>query len=66
MALAAAMQRLIDDPDLRARLGAAASERVQRFSASRVVPQFEELYRDVLEIEGPLEARDARSAGGPP
>jgi glycosyltransferase involved in cell wall biosynthesis len=44
-ALRAAMQRLIDEPDLRARLGAAAFERVTRFTADAVMPAYEELYR---------------------
>jgi glycosyltransferase involved in cell wall biosynthesis len=48
VALAAAIQRLLDDAELRERLGAAARTRVERFAAARVVPQFEQLYRDVL------------------
>jgi glycosyltransferase involved in cell wall biosynthesis len=51
-ALAAAMQRLVDDAGLRERLGAAAAERVRQFSAARVIPQFEDLYRDVLQRAG--------------
>jgi glycosyltransferase involved in cell wall biosynthesis len=49
VALAAAMQRLLDDAELRERLGAAARVRIERFQAARVLPQFEQLYRDVLE-----------------
>lgn len=52
-ALAAAMQRLLDDPDLRARLGDAARIRVERFTAARVLPEFEQLYRDVLAAARP-------------
>jgi len=48
-ALLEAIQRVIDDSDLRTRLGTAARERSQQFSAKRVVPQFESLYRAVLE-----------------
>jgi len=62
-ALAAAIQRLLDDPALRVRLGVAAAERVQRFSASRVVPQFEQLYRDVLDAGRARRPRIARSTG---
>lgn len=47
-ALAAAMQRLIDDEALRERIGAAARERVELFAASRVLPRFEALYRELL------------------
>lgn len=42
--LAAAMQRLIADPELRERLGKAASERAKSFSAEAIVPRFERAY----------------------
>lgn len=48
-ALADAMRRLIADPSLAQRLGAAGSERVARFSAATVVPRYEALYRQVAE-----------------
>lgn len=44
-ALREAMRRLIDDPALRNRLGAAAGVRARDFTAAAVVPQFERLYR---------------------
>jgi glycosyltransferase involved in cell wall biosynthesis len=47
-ALAGAMQRLLDDDELRSNLGYAARERVKRFEASRVLPQFEALYRQLV------------------
>ncbi len=47
-ALAAAMRRLIDEPDLRRQMGRLALERVERFRERRVVPQFERVYTDVL------------------
>lgn len=47
-ALAAAMQRLVDDPALRERLGRAAVDAAARFTASAVLPRFEALYREVL------------------
>lgn len=56
--LAAAIQRLVDDPELRERLGAAARERVELFAASRVLPRFEALYREVI-------AGDRSSQEGP-
>jgi glycosyltransferase involved in cell wall biosynthesis len=43
-ALAAAMQRLIGDPDLRERLGATARERAASFSPAAIVPRFEAAY----------------------
>jgi glycosyltransferase involved in cell wall biosynthesis len=47
-ALAAAMQRLVDDVEVRSELGDAARERVRRFAAPVVLPQFEGLYRELL------------------
>ena len=47
-ALAAAIQQLIDDPALRERIGSEARRRVELFAASRVLPRFERLYRDVI------------------
>jgi len=44
-ALVAALQRLGSDPDLCARMGAAASERARQFTDTVVVPQYEDLYR---------------------
>ena len=43
-ALAAALERLLNDPPLRARLGAGAALRAQQFSAEAVVPRFEAAY----------------------
>ena len=43
-ALAAAMARLIDDPQLRERLGRAALARALLFTPERVVPELERLY----------------------
>lgn len=42
--LQAALQRLIGDEDLRARMGEAAGRRALQFSPEAVVPQFEEAY----------------------
>lgn len=62
IALAAAMQRLLDDDRLRTDLGNAARERVQQFTAARVVPQFEALYRHVLSGESAGRGIDANDA----
>jgi glycosyltransferase involved in cell wall biosynthesis len=63
-ALAAAMQRLVDDPADRERLGEAARRRVERFSAASVVPQFEALYREVV-ARWPVRGRAADADGMP-
>jgi glycosyltransferase involved in cell wall biosynthesis len=47
-ALAAAMQRLVDDAATRERLGQAAKQEASRFTASVVLPRFEALYREVV------------------
>lgn len=52
IALAAAMQRLIDHPELRARFGAAGRDRVRLFTADEVVPRYELLYQQILSGEG--------------
>lgn len=50
-ALAAAMQALIDDPERRDALGAAARVRARDFTAEMIVPRFEQAYRDVLAVD---------------
>lgn len=52
-ALAAAMQRLIDEPALREQLGRAAREQVGRFTPERVVGEYEALYRAALASGAP-------------
>ena len=47
-ALAAALQRLAGDPQLRERLGTAARQRAGGFSPAAVVPQFEQAYEVAL------------------
>jgi glycosyltransferase involved in cell wall biosynthesis/GT2 family glycosyltransferase len=49
-ALAAAMARLIDDPELRERLGAEAKRRASRFTREAVVPQLERFYYDTIAV----------------
>jgi glycosyltransferase involved in cell wall biosynthesis len=48
-ALAGAMARLIDDPAARARMGAAARQKVSAFKAATVIPRIEAIYRSLLE-----------------
>ena len=47
-ALGAAIQRLLNDADLRERMGNAAKQRVSRFKATTVVPQIEQVYQELL------------------
>jgi glycosyltransferase involved in cell wall biosynthesis len=52
-ALAAAMRRMITDPDLRARLGPAARRRAQTaFGMSRFVAEYAALYAELAEAKG--------------
>lgn len=48
-ALAAAMEKLIGDPELRERLGARACERARDFTPEVIMPQLERLYYDTVE-----------------
>jgi glycosyltransferase involved in cell wall biosynthesis len=48
-ALREAIQRLLDDPSLRERMGAMAKQRVVKFQARTVVPQIEQVYQEVLQ-----------------
>jgi glycosyltransferase involved in cell wall biosynthesis len=48
-ALRDAMQRLVDDPTLRMRLGAAGRERVEAFTADAVLPRYEAIYRSLID-----------------
>lgn len=51
--IAAACARLLDDDELRARMGPAAAERAERlFSAPRLVSEMEALYRQVMAEAG--------------
>jgi glycosyltransferase involved in cell wall biosynthesis len=47
-ALAAALDGLLDDPEQRKRMGAAARKRTSQFGVQKVVPQIVEVYEDAL------------------
>jgi glycosyltransferase involved in cell wall biosynthesis len=47
-ALAGAMRRLLGDERLRSRLGVSARRRARAFTAGRVVPRIEDVYREVV------------------
>ncbi len=47
-ALAAALRRLADDPDLCARLGDAAVTTAERYTAAAIAPQLRAVYDAVL------------------
>ncbi len=51
-ALTHAMQILIDNPEMRERLGRAARERAKLFTADSAIPRFEQLYADVISKAG--------------
>lgn len=55
-ALAEAIGRLLDDPRLRARMGAAAVETAGRFSITRAVDATQDLYDAVLATRAPAKA----------
>jgi glycosyltransferase involved in cell wall biosynthesis len=46
-ALRHALQRMLDDPTLRRRMGAAGRKRVEQFRGDRVVPRIERVYQQV-------------------
>lgn len=48
LALRQAIQRLIDDKDLRSSLAEGALQRAKQFEAQAVIPRFERLYADLL------------------
>ena len=50
VALAGALERLMDDPALRERLGAAGRERVPMFTAPAVIPRYEAAYERAREL----------------
>ena len=52
-ALRLAIERLINAPDLRARMGQAAKRRVLEFQAQSVVPRIEQAYRQVVGSQEP-------------
>lgn len=64
--LASRLQRLVEDPELRLRMGVAATHRARRYAASSVVPQWEQLYQEVTtgNIAGPRLARSSTDASG--
>ena len=52
-ALGAALQRLVEDKDLRERYGEAARAAAhERFSAASIIPQYERLYGNLLVADG--------------
>jgi glycosyltransferase involved in cell wall biosynthesis len=52
-ALAAAMRRLIVDPELRSRLGAAGARNVRRFEKAAIVAQWDALIREAVTARTP-------------
>lgn len=54
-ALADAMQRLIDDPELRQRMASAALARIHLLQAKTIVPRIEQIYSELLSKTHPAE-----------
>jgi glycosyltransferase involved in cell wall biosynthesis len=50
-ALRGAIQSLLEDPDLRARMGILAKQRASEFQAKSVVSRFEQVYQELLEVD---------------
>lgn len=50
-ALREAIQRLLDNPSLRERMGAMAKQRVVEFQARTVIPRIEQVYQEVLQYD---------------
>jgi hypothetical protein len=46
------MRELIADPERRRRMGLAAQRQVEKLSASRILPRFEDAYRTVIAKAG--------------
>jgi glycosyltransferase involved in cell wall biosynthesis len=66
-ALREAMQRLLDDRALLARLGATSLARVDRLKANAVVTRIEQVYREVLRpATSRAQVAAQQIAGGPP
>lgn len=57
LALRAAIEQLLADPDLRSRMGQAALRKFSEFQVSALVPRFEQVYKDVLQSESRTSAR---------
>ncbi|HEU5098939.1 MAG TPA: glycosyltransferase family 4 protein [Roseiflexaceae bacterium] len=58
-ALTSAMRQLIDDPELRERLGRAAREPAKLFTAGVAVPRFEQTYWQLVEQSRPVNERSS-------
>lgn len=62
-ALAAAMQRLIDDPQLRRRLGSTAARDAERFTEVQQLPRFARLLDTVVKAHGAVRHAPNRRCG---
>jgi glycosyltransferase involved in cell wall biosynthesis len=64
-ALAAAMRRLLEEPDVRNRMSAAALNKVEKFKARSVVPRIENVYATLLHLGADACAADAAPTKAP-
>jgi glycosyltransferase involved in cell wall biosynthesis len=53
-ALRAGIQRLVADPEERARMGRAGHERATKYTADTIVPEIEQIYREVVSAPPPF------------
>jgi hypothetical protein len=60
------MRLLIADPGLREKMGEAAREDADRFTAKRLMPGWERLIRDVLNDSSPDDTRSHITGSGTP
>jgi len=60
-ALQLAIERLLAHPELRSRMGLAASRRVIEFQASTIVPRIEHIYKELLQRANPSQENSPRS-----
>ena len=58
--LADAIRRLLDDEELRSRLGAAGPAKAAQFTLSQVAPKIDAVYQQVLDSPSAITSRRAR------
>lgn len=64
-AAAGAVMRVLDDPDIHARMRAGAARRARRFSSEKMVPRYERLYQELLESRSAWRRRTVRNNARP-
>ncbi len=62
-ALQRAIESLLHNPDRRAQMGMRAKERIVEFQAKSILPRFEHIYQDPLEVDSPDDIRTVIHSG---